>query len=103
MDFFVKKTDINEGVKEFAATQGAYLIDVRDEEEFRGGHIPGAINIPVSRLREVEDAVDDYDAMIFTYCLSGARSSRAVAALNMIGYQNVKSIGGIVDYRGELE
>lgn len=103
MNVFFRKNDINAGIVEFKNTEGAVLIDVRDEDEFASGHIPGAVNIPLSRLREVEDSVDDYDTPIFTYCLSGVRSSRSVPALNMIGYTNVRSIGGIEDYKGPLE
>lgn len=103
MPLFFRKNDINAGVEEFKNTEGAVLIDVRDEEEFAEGHIPGAVSVPLARLRETEDLVDDYDTPIFTYCLSGIRSARSVPALNMIGFTKVKSIGGIEDYKGPLE
>ncbi|MBQ7060426.1 MAG: rhodanese-like domain-containing protein [Clostridia bacterium] len=101
-DFF-HKNDINEGLRAFRSTDGAHLIDVREPEEYRAGHIPGAVNIPVSSLRSIEDEIDDYDAPIFIYCLSGVRAGRAAAALGMIGYTKVRSIGGISDYDGPIE
>ena len=41
---FFKQADINQGVKEYTATPGAVLLDVRTSEEYRGGHIPGSKN-----------------------------------------------------------
>lgn len=95
--------DINACIMEFRADEGAFLIDVRDADEYAEGHIPGSINVPLMSLREIEDLIDDYDTPIYVYCLSGIRAGRAVPALNMIGYTKVKNIGGIKDYTGELE
>ena len=44
---FLKPADINAGVEEFRATPGARLIDVRTAGEYAGGHIPGAVNVPL--------------------------------------------------------
>lgn len=99
---FTKK-DINAGVAECASREGAVLIDVRDEEEFRAGHIPGAVNVPLGRIALVEDAADDFDTPIYLYCLSGVRSARAAAVLGAMGYTDVTSIGGIASYKGEIE
>ncbi|MDY5055898.1 MAG: rhodanese-like domain-containing protein, partial [Bullifex sp.] len=44
---FLKGPDINEGVKEYRETNGAVLIDVRTPEEYREGHIPESMNIPL--------------------------------------------------------
>lgn len=46
---FLKPADINAGVEEFRATPGARLIDVRTAGEYAGGHIPGAVNVPLRR------------------------------------------------------
>ena len=46
--------NINDGVKKYMETEGASLLDVRTEDEYRSGHIPGSINLPVQnkeRLR----------------------------------------------------
>lgn len=45
--------DINKGVEECRATEGAVLIDVRGADEYRQGHIPGAINIPLDGVNRV--------------------------------------------------
>ena len=97
------KKDINAGVAEYASREGALLIDVRDEEEFAAGHIPGAINIPLGRIALIEDAADDPDTPIYLYCMSGVRSARAEAVLGAMGYTSVQSIGGISGYKGSIE
>ena len=47
--------------------------------------------------------IPDLDTPVYVYCLSGARSSRAVASLQNMGYTNVKNIGGINKYKGQIE
>lgn len=95
-----KRTDINDEVKKYEKTPSAVMLDVRSKEEFKAGHIPGSINIPVDDILEVEDAIPDHDTPIYVYCLSGARSRKAVDKMRMLGYKNAKSIGGISAYTG---
>lgn len=95
--------DINEGVKEFENCPGAVLLDVRNEGEYADGHIPGSVNLPLMQLPRIDEVVEDLSTPIFTYCLSGGRSNRAVAFLLEQGYTNVKNIGGIKNYTGQLE
>ena len=101
-DFF-KGADINAGVAEYQGLSRAMLIDVREADEFGGGHIPGARNIPLSRLNKVTSAIQDKDMPLYVYCLSGGRSASAAAALKRMGYTEVHNIGGINSYRGALE
>lgn len=72
---------------------GASLLDVRTVEEFRRGHLPGAINIPVQeldrRLAEVGPAARD----VVVYCRSGSRSSRAAQLLREHGFTKVHNLG----------
>ncbi len=100
---FTHKPDINEGVGICAATAGAMLLDVRDPDEYALGHIPGSVNLPLSKIRTAEDRIPDPDTPLFVYCLSGARSSRAVAELQGMGYTNVRNLGGINKWSGEIE
>lgn len=95
--------DINRGVAEYQSTEGAVLLDVRTAEEYKGGHIPGSKNIPVDAIERVPSVVQDKDAPVFVHCLSGARSTRAAAAMRRMGYTNVKNIGGINGYHGKVE
>ena len=100
---FTQKPDINEGVKTFAATPGAMLLDVRNPDEYAGGHIPGSVNLPLSEIRTAEDRIPDPDTPLFVYCLSGARSSRAIAELQSMGYTDLHNLGGISKWSGEIE
>ena len=96
---FCKKPGINEAVGECRNTPGAVLLDVRERDEFRTGHIPGAVNLPLSEIGTVSISKK---APLYVYCLRGTRSKRAVGILRRAGYENVRSIGGIVKYVGKL-
>lgn len=97
--FFFSKSTINEAVEECRGTRGAVLVDVRERDEFCAGHIPGAMNVPLSEIGTIDIPKD---RPLFVYCLRGTRSRQAVGALRQLGY-TAKSIGGIVSYRGQLE
>ena len=90
---------IDEGVRVCRSTPNAVLLDVRTPEEYAAGHIPGSVNHPLERLQTYDG---DIAAPIFAYCRSGSRSARAVALLKELDYEAV-NLGGIIDYRGELE
>ena len=100
---FLKIPDINKEVEAYNATEGAVLLDVRDPEEYISGHIPGAVNIPRDDIAMAQDMIPDKNTPIFSYCYSGRRSDSAVISLKKMGYQNVKNIGGIMEYKGETQ
>ena len=91
--------NINKKLEEYRNTSGAVLVDVREVDEFRSGHIPGAINQPLSNISQIKIPKDK---TLFVYCLRGSRSRRAVGILKRMGY-SAKSIGGITAYKGEIE
>ena len=98
-----KSTDINEAVKTAQETKNSVLVDVRTEEEYREGHIPGSVNIPSQHLQNIEKQIADKTTPLFLYCRTGARSSKATAVLKSAGYQNATDIGGIMQWRGNIE
>ena len=100
---FLSSSDIHQDVEQFRATPGALLLDVRGTDEYAEGHIPGAVNIPLQVLPTKKGLPQDLDTPIFAYCRSGGRSRRAAAFLEKIGYRNVKNIGGIMNWNGEIE
>ncbi len=74
---------------------GATLIDVREQDEFDQGAIPGAIHIPRGYLEmRVENAVPDRDTPIVVYCAGGTRSLFGAETLQQLGYSNVRSLAG---------
>ena len=101
-DFF-KQPDINKGLKEYAETENAVLLDVRTPQEYGEGHIPGSKNVPLQTLDKVRSVVENKDTELFVYCYSGARSRQATAMLQHMGYTNVQNIGGIAAYQGKVE
>ncbi len=105
MGFFdlFKAKDINIEMKRYKETAGAILLDVRTHEEVEIGRIPGSINIPVQQIEQVETAVTEKDKPLFVYCQSGARSRKAAARLQEMGYTDVTDLGGISGYRGPIE
>ena len=85
-----------ESVAELAAARAAAsvtLVDVRTPGEFAGGHVPGAVNIPLdqigARLGELPEAGD-----IHLICAAGGRSGKATAMLTAMGRSAVNVSGG---------
>lgn len=69
------------------------IIDVREEGEFKRGHLKGAINIPLSELRQRTNEIPK-DMPVYLHCRTGQRSYNAALALQGLGYQNVFNITG---------
>ena len=105
MGFFdlFKHTDINQCVAQFRQADGAVLVDVRTPEEYRDGHVPGSINVPLQQIEDIELEVAEKNTPLYVYCCSSTRSRQATALLKEIGYEDVHNIGGILDYKGKVE
>lgn len=76
--------------------EGATLVDVRTPGEFGGGHIEGAVNIPVQVLADRMSEIPT-DHKVVVYCRSGARSSHAARMLDQAGYE-VFDLGSIQNW-----
>ncbi|GEA59771.1 rhodanese-like domain-containing protein [Vibrio comitans] len=74
---------------------GAVVIDVRTPQEFSGGHLDNAVNIPVSDLSRADLSFVDKDDQIVVYCRSGNRSGNAKQILLTKGYKHVHNGGGL--------
>ena len=94
-----------EEAKEIMDSEEGYIIlDVRTQEEYDQGHIPGAIVISHEEITEkAEDVLTDKEQLILVYCRSGRRSKIAAEALVELGYTNIKEFGGIIDWPYEVE
>ena len=77
---------------------GARLIDVRSAGEFSGGHLEGAINIPVEKLSGRVAELKKSDKPIVLYCASGARSGHAKRILTGAGITGVHDLGAMSRY-----
>ena len=78
------------------------LIDVREADEFASGHLPGAINLPLSDFLERYGELDK-DKSYHIICRSGARSAQACAFLEEEDYDVTNVAGGTIAWMGDLE
>ncbi len=85
----VKLEDLHERIK---AGEKLTLVDVREKDEWRQGHIPGAIHLPRGFIEmQAASKLPDRDAPIVTYCAGGIRSAFATKTLQELGYTRVES------------
>ena len=78
------------------------ILDVRTEQEYAAGHIPGAIVVPNETIGTEEIAqLPDKEQLIMVYCRSGNRSKQASDKLVKLGYTNIIEFGGINSWPGE--
>ena len=79
------------------------IVDVRRQDEYAAGHIPGAVCIPNESIgTEKPEELPDLNQVILVYCRSGRRSKQASEKLLHIGYSNVYEFGGINTWTGEI-
>ena len=91
-----------EAVRMMAEDDGHVIVDVRRQDEFDSGHIPGAICIPNESIVDQEPKeLPDKDQIILIYCRSGRRSKEASQKLYDMGYTRIYEFGGILDWTGE--
>ena len=100
----VQKMEINAGIAHMKTVDNALLVDVRNDFEYEKGHIPGSMNLALSRiLKEAEEMLPDKAQPVFVYCQSGVRSARSARLLEVMGYETVTDLGGIADWNGPVE
>ena len=71
--------------------RGAKIIDVREPAEYAGGHLPGAVNIPLGDLNLIPELIA---SPIVVVCASGGRSARAAALLTEAGHPEIANLLG---------
>jgi rhodanese-related sulfurtransferase len=79
---------------------GAQVVDVRETVEWRRGHIPGALHIPVHAVGRRGPAELDADRAVVLMCASGHRSTLAARTLSKLGFAEVYDVhGGMIAWR----
>ena len=86
-------------------TQEVIVLDVREQDEFDAGHIPGAVLLPVGTITQDAAAavIPGLDSVVLVYCRSGNRSKKAAQALADLGYTSIYEFGGISTWPYEVE
>ena len=94
-----------EEAKNMMDTQDVIILDVREQNEFDTGHIPGAVLLPVGSIHEETAAsvIPELNSVVLVYCRSGNRSKTASKALVDLGYTNIYEFGGINTWPYEVE
>ena len=79
------------------AGQELLILDVREQDEYDNGHIPGAVLMPVGSIDEdtAAEVIPEKDSAVLVCCRSGNRSKTASSALAELGYTNIYEFGGI--------
>ena len=85
--------------------QEVIVLDVREQEEYDSGHIPGAVLLPVGTIDEETAAgvIPEKDSEVLVYCRSGNRSKKASETLAGLGYTQIYEFGGITTWPYEVE
>ena len=89
-----------EEAREMMEAGDVIVLDVREQEEYDSGHIPGAVLLPLGAIdgESAAEVIPEKDATVLVYCRSGSRSKRAAKALAELGYTGVYEFGGIMTW-----
>ena len=98
----VQQVSMVEAVKAWRNRE-AVFVDVRTVDEYKQGHVPGAILIPLAEIESRRGEIPT-DKKVYLICRSGNRSSQANLILQKRGIVNTFSVnGGMLDWRGDVE
>ena len=98
----IKEEDFRETKKKMDAGEKMIIVDVREDNEWARGHIPGAVHLGKGVIeRDIEKAIPDKETPLVLYCGGGFRSALAADNLQKMGYRNVTSMDG--GWRGWTE
>lgn len=98
----VREVSVQQVQQKLDRGEAFQLVDVREESEWAGGHLPHAVHVGRGVLeRDIEKRIPDTAAEIVLYCGGGFHSALAAESLQKMGYQNVWSMAG--GFRGWRE
>ncbi len=100
-----RQIDQEEAWQMIRENEDVLVLDVRERYEYRTGHIPGAMLLPLDTIdrESAEAAIGEKDKKVLVYCRSGSRSRMAAKALTELGYTNIYEIGGIINWPYDIE
>ena len=91
----IKETNVADVKRRIDGGENLMLIDVREDNEWAQGHLPGALHLGKGIIeRDIEQRVPQTDAKLVLYCGGGFRSALVAESLQKMGYTNVESMDG---------
>ena len=98
----IRETNVSDVKRRLEAGEKFLLVDVREDNEWAKGHLPGAVHLGKGIIeRDIEQRVPDTSAKVVLYCGGGFRSALVADNLQKMGYTNVESMDG--GWKGWLE
>jgi sulfur-carrier protein adenylyltransferase/sulfurtransferase len=97
----IREIDVSRARALLAEKDPPLLVDVRRQNEWDAGRLPGALHVPLDELgQRIEESAPDRERPVLLYCATGNRSLRGARAMVELGYADVASVaGGIEDWR----
>ena len=74
--------------------EAVFVVDMRGDEDYANGHLPGAVHIPYGQIGEMMDRLPA-NRPIYVYCFTGQTSGQAVAAMKLLGFNATSIQGGM--------
>ena len=104
-DFWRNSNETNPAYTLISSAVDCIILDVREQDEYDSGHIPGAVLLPVGTIDEdtAAEVIPEKDSTVLVYCRSGNRSKTASSALAELGYTHIYEFGGINTWPYETE
>jgi rhodanese-related sulfurtransferase len=91
----IKETNVADVKRRMDAGEKFLLVDTREDNEWAGGHLPGAVHMGRGVIeRDIEAQVPDTSTKLVLYCGGGFRSALVAESLQKMGYKNVESMDG---------
>ena len=91
----IKETNVADVKRRMDTGEKFLLVDVREDNEWANGHLPGAVHMGRGIIeRDIEAQVPDTGTKLVLYCGGGFRSALVAENLQKMGYKNVESMDG---------
>ena len=98
-----RELTVNEGLNRARMEPNAVLLDVRTKEEFKKGHVSGAVNIPMDRLEQIKNRIRSADTTLYVVGDYNHQPRKAVKELKKLGYTHAVPSGTMEEHHGILK